>query len=109
MLYDVLHKRKVCVDAILEGLEVFKLKSAIATFPEIFKHLFVMKGCTPNDIIGCLHFSNTLEGKEKEIEELIKKTIKNMSTSGTILIAAMLLYDLKLQYSLQFAQWTVTY
>ena len=49
-----------------------------------------MKGYTPNDVIGCLHFSNILEDKEKEIEE---KTIKNMSNSGTILlIAAMLLY-----------------
>ena len=91
MLYDVLHKRKVCVDAILEGLEVFKLKSAIATFPENLKHLFVMKGITPDDIIGCLHFSTCLEDKERNIEELIKKTIKNMSNSGTILLIAAIL------------------
>ena len=29
MLFDALHKHKVCIDAILEGLEMFKLKKPL--------------------------------------------------------------------------------
>lgn len=46
-----------------------------------------MKGCTPNDVIGCLHFSNALEDKKNKRAD--KKTIKNMRNSGTILLIAI--------------------
>lgn len=83
MLFDVMQKRKVCVDAISEGLELFKLRTAIEIFPEQFKHFFILKQCVPSDIVGCLHFSSC-SGQEKRIEGLIKKTIETMDNSGTI-------------------------
>ena len=85
MLFDALHKHKVCIDAILEGLEMFKLKKAIEVFPEYFKCLFVKKCCTPTDIINCLCFGGCGSyDKEQRLEYLIKRTIENMSNSGTV-------------------------
>ena len=85
MLFDALHKHKVCIDAILEGLEMFKLKTAIKVFPEYFKCLFLKKSCTPTDIINCLRFGGCGSyDKEQRLEYLIKRTIENMSNSGTV-------------------------
>ena len=85
MLFDVLYKHKVCIDAILEGLETFKLKTAIEVFPEYFKGLFVKKCCTPTDIINCLRFGGCGSyDKEQRLEYLIKRTIEKMSNSGTV-------------------------
>ena len=81
MLYDVFHKRKLCFDGILEGLEVYKLKTMIEMFPEQFKYLFVMQQCKPSDVIASLRFYSR-EAREKEIEELFKKTVANMNISG---------------------------
>ena len=85
ILFDVLHKRKVCIDAIAEGLERFRIKAAISLFPEIFKNLFTKQECAhlSHEIINCLNFGSCgLRDKESVIEELIKKAIERMNNSG---------------------------
>ena len=41
IVYDALNKRSKCFEAIGEGLQVFKLLTAIKLFPETFKVMHV--------------------------------------------------------------------
>ena len=48
-LYDVL-QWKVFLDAFAGGLEVFHLKTAMNTFPELLRELFIASDeCSPSD------------------------------------------------------------
>lgn len=85
MLFDVLQKHRICIDAIVEGLQVFKLVTAMKAFPEYFKYLFVQKHCSPTDIINCIRFGGCgMYDKEQWLEHLIKRTIEEMSNSGIV-------------------------
>ena len=44
VLYDVLHKRRIFLDAIGNGLEVLGMCTLISHFPEVFKAAFVSSG-----------------------------------------------------------------
>ena len=81
----MLHKRKVCIDAIAEGLEAFKMKSTISLFPEVFKYLFIKQedAYLPNKIINCFKFGSCgMKEKESAIENLIKKAVERMNNTG---------------------------
>ena len=39
-MYDALNKRKVLLDALMEGLEIFRVKELIRLFPELFREYF---------------------------------------------------------------------
>ena len=41
VLYDALHKRRIFLDAIGNGLEVLGMRTLISHFPEVFKAAFV--------------------------------------------------------------------
>lgn len=64
---------------------MFKMKSAIAIFPEVFKIMFIKQECVclPDKIISCLNFGSCgLKDKEIVIEGMIKKAIERMNNSG---------------------------
>ena len=44
VLYDALHKRRIFLDAIGNGLEVLGMRTLISHFPELFKAAFVSSG-----------------------------------------------------------------
>ena len=74
IIHDVLHKQKVYLDAFAEGLEVFHLKTAINTFPKLFKELFVASdACTPSDVIAILHFDEDLGPEKKRVERYMEE------------------------------------
>jgi len=97
ILFDVFHKRKAYIDAIAEGLEMFKMKTAISIFPEVFKDLFIKQShmCLSSKIIKSLNFGTCgLREKEKLIEGLIKKAIEGMSNAG-IMISYLYVYTVE--------------
>ena len=84
IIYDVLHKRKVFLDAFSEGLEVFHLKTAINTFPELFRELFVASdACSPDDVLAILHFDEDLGPQEQRVLNYFKKAIRKLNETGT--------------------------
>lgn len=83
IIYDVLHKRKVFLDAFSEGLEVFHLKTAINTFPELFRELFVASdACSPNDVLAILQFDEDLGPQEQRVMNYFKKAIQKLNETG---------------------------
>lgn len=82
ILNDVLHKRKVFLDAFAEGLEVFSIKRGISAFPEIFRALFVASDmCCPEDILSILHFDE-LDDNSRRVAEYLKSVIQKLGESG---------------------------
>ena len=55
MLHDALHKKKLFLDALGEGLEVFGVCSVIVAFPELFRPVFVSsESVKPSDVLSIL-------------------------------------------------------
>ena len=68
IIHNVLHKRKLYLDAFTEGLAVFQLRTAIATFPELFKELLVATDvCSSSDVLDILHFHTNLGPEEQRL------------------------------------------
>ncbi len=80
-----MHKRKVFIDAFAEGLEVFKIRSAINLYPEMFKALFVASDtCTPDNVIATLSMPCTMSPEDQRIAGYLKDCIKQLDESGII-------------------------
>ena len=76
---------KVFLDAFTEALEVFHLKSAIHTFPELFKGLFVASDdCSPEDVLAILHFDVNLDAEEQRVAGYMKNAIEQLNETGII-------------------------
>ncbi len=83
ILYEAMHKRKVFLDAFAEGLEVFKIRSAINLYPEMFKTLFVASDtCTPDDVIATLNMPYTMSPEHQRIAGYLKDCIKQLDETG---------------------------
>ena len=83
IIYDVLHKRKVFLDAFTEGLEIFHLKTAINTFPELFKELFIASDtCSSSDVIAILHFDDICGPEEQRVANYLKDAIQVLNETG---------------------------
>lgn len=83
IIYDVLHKRKIFLDAFAEGLEVFYLRTGIQAFPDLFQELFVAADtCSPDDVLGILKFQCD-DSESSKIAGYLKSSIKKLDESGT--------------------------
>ena len=86
IIHDVLHKRKVHLDAFTDGLEEFKIKSGINAFPDLFCELFVASSsCSPEDVISiiCLH---EVDDEKMTCARYLKGAIKKMCESGNTIV-----------------------
>ena len=82
IVYNVLHKRKVFLDAFVEGLELFHIGSAIRAFPSLFEELFVASGsCCPADVLSILNFKDSKKS-DSRVARLLKSTILKFDESG---------------------------
>ena len=83
LYYEVLQKRKVLFDAVVEGLEEFDLFPALHAFPDLFKPLFVASPpCTPQDVWGLIRFEQQCGGDKARIAEWLQRFILNLSEAG---------------------------
>lgn len=79
-----MHKRKLYLDAFAEGLETFQLRTAITTFPELFKELFVASDvCSPTDVLAIFHFDENLGPEEERLRTYFHDAMMQLTETGT--------------------------
>ncbi len=85
ILYEAMQKRKVFLDALTDGLEMFKLKTAINMFPDLLKCLFVASDTClrSSHVIGMLEFPRTMDGDEERVAEYLKNCLNNFGEKGS--------------------------
>ncbi len=73
------------LDAFAEGLEFFRLRTAINTFPELSQELFVPSdACTPSDVHAILHFDEDFGTRRAvSIANYMKNAIQQLNETGT--------------------------
>ncbi len=85
IIYEALQMRQIFLDAFSDGLEVFKLKSAINVFPELFKDLFVASDkFSPDEVLGVLRFPLLMSDEEVVIADYLRNCILKFTEKGTV-------------------------
>lgn len=94
LYYNVLQKRKVVFDALGEGLEVFRLWTAIRAFPTLFEPLFVASGTvTPEDVVRVIRFERPLDGDQERVAGYLLNIVrKKFSEQGEHVSTCVILY-----------------
>ncbi len=83
ILYEGLQKRKVYLDAFSDGLEVFRMRTAIHLFPHLFKDLFIPSDtCSSDDVLAVLKFRTDLTTEEQRVTEYLLKFIRHIEEKG---------------------------
>ena len=83
VIYDALHKRKVYLDCFAEGLEAFKVRSAICIFPELFEQLFVAaEECSIADVLSAMQFPEKINPEEEKVAGYLKFAIEQLDERG---------------------------
>ena len=83
VIYDILHKRKVFLDAFLEGLEVFHLKAAVCAFPALFEGLFVASPrCSAQEVLDILQYDENLDTDGERVVGYLENTISELDEEG---------------------------
>lgn len=85
--YDALYKRKRFFDALGDGLEVYKLTSAIRLFPHLFRPAFTSSGsCSTNDVSNILKFPSKMTAQEKGVAGYLNGAIRKLTIDGMLYI-----------------------
>jgi len=83
ILYQALLKRKVYLDAFSDGLEVYRLRTAINLFPKRFKDLFVSSdSCSPGDVLAVLKFPSEMNSDEERVANYLRKYVRRLQQEG---------------------------
>lgn len=86
LAYNILHKKRLLLDVLSEGLDAFLLRSAFRVFPLLFKPLFVASGrCCPEDVLDMLRFEDTqLEGDAERVANYLRYCVRNLEETGEV-------------------------
>lgn len=89
--YDVLQKRKVFLDQIMEGLEDFHLATTMRLFPAVFESLFVdANQWKPQEVIDILQPTKVeMTDAEQMVYNFLKRFITECNPKGMCLSHAM--------------------
>lgn len=90
VIYDILHKRKVFLDAFLEGLEVFHLKAAVCAFPALFEGLFVASPrCSAQEVLDILQYDENLDTDGERVVGYLENTISELDEKKCVWCASI--------------------
>ena len=63
---------------------MFQLRTAITTFLESFKELFVASDvCSPTDVLAILHFDENLGPEEERLRTYFHDAMRELTETGT--------------------------
>ena len=83
--YDALQKRMPFLDQLMEGLQEFKLTSAMKVFPDVFEPLFVgTDKCDPQDVINILHPKTLMTDSEQCVYQHLQRFLMGCNQSGEV-------------------------
>ena len=98
VVYDALHKRKVYLDCFAEGLEVFRIHSAICIFPEMFEELFVAaEECSTSNVLSAMKYPVELKPEEERVGRYLRLTIEQLDERGMKVSAITPVYGIPIK------------
>ena len=85
--YDALQKRMPYLDQLMEGLQEFKLASAMKAFPDVFEPLFVATDkCAPQDVINILRPKTPMTDSEQGVYQHLQRFLMGCNQSGEVFL-----------------------
>ena len=81
--YDALQKRMVFLGAFAEGLETFKIHTAMKHFTPLFEQMFLPPTyCSPCDVLAILTIPKNFNGKQNLVTSFLKDSIQQLNEEG---------------------------
>ena len=82
--YDALQKRMVFLDAFAEGLEMFKIHTAIKHFTPLFECMFLApSSCSSSDVLSIMSVSNrALNDKQRLVLTFLQGAVNQLDEEG---------------------------
>ena len=68
LIYDGLYKKKVYLDALAEGLDMYRVHTLMKIFPHLFKPVFTSKELTAGDVIEMIVPVGTDDDDDKKFK-----------------------------------------
>ena len=89
--YDALQKRMVFLDAFAEGLETFKIHTAIKHFTALFEQMFLApSSCTSSDVLSIMGLpKRTLNDKQQLVWTFLQSAINQLDEEGVYRISEL--------------------